>query len=148
MEIAAFGISVVSLVVAVVALVQARRVRTQSAEREISASAAADPGSDGEGSVAPAEIVVNLERMGHASELVVENTGDESAREVVVTFDPPSSAGGPTLHEPPFPVAVAAHHVVRVPAVITFSTPPNVHTIVRWSDAAGDHERVVILPTA
>ncbi|HEY3724727.1 MAG TPA: hypothetical protein VGN59_15345 [Acidimicrobiia bacterium] len=91
---------------------------------------------------------MSLERMGHASELVVENMGDISAHEVIVSFDPPSSAGGPTLHEPPFPTAVEAHEVIRVPAVITFSTPPNVRTTVRWSDADGDQERVVVLPTA
>jgi hypothetical protein len=145
MELVALGISAVSLVVATVALIQARRAARSSGDREPSASD--DPISKAE-SVVPAEIHVSLERMGHASELVVENMGDISAHEVIVSFDPPSSAGGPTLHEPPFPTAVEAHEVIRVPAVITFSTPPNVRTTVRWSDADGDQERVVVLPTA
>jgi xanthine/CO dehydrogenase XdhC/CoxF family maturation factor len=148
MELAALAISIVSLVVAIVAITQARRARSQAQLRPASTPARDGQDPEGSGTAAGAEIHVSLERMGHASELVVENTGDASARDVVVIFDPPSSAGGPTLHEPPFPTAVDAHRVVRVPAVITFSTPPNVHTTVRWSDDRGDHERVASLPTA
>lgn len=148
MELAALGISVISLVVAIVAITQARRARSQSQLRQLSAPAADDQGPEGIGTGAAAEIHVSLERMGHASELVVENTGDASARDVIVIFDPPSSLGGPTLHEPPFPTELGAHHVVRVPAVITFSTPPSVNTTVRWSDDRGAHEHVVSLPTA
>jgi xanthine/CO dehydrogenase XdhC/CoxF family maturation factor len=146
MELAALGISVISLVVAIVAITQARQARRQSQLRQLSAPAD-DQGPEGIGTGAAAEIHVSLERMGHASELVVENTGNAPARDVIVTFDPPSSAGGPTLHEPPFPAAVDAHHVVRVPALISFSTPPSVHTTVRWSDDRGAHELVAILPT-
>jgi hypothetical protein len=148
MEIAALGISAVSLIVAIVALTQARKARKQSPDQAIAGLGRADASAAGDRPVGPAEIHTRLERMGHSSELVVENTGDRAARDVIVTFDPPSSSGGPTLHEPPFPTALEAHQVVRVPAVITFSTPPNVHTTARWSDDDGDHERIVILPTA
>ncbi len=147
MQVAALGIAIVSLVVAVlVALAQVRQGRRLTALREPSPPVDDRTPEDLARDTA-AEIQVSLDRMGHASELVVENTGNASASDVTVTFDPPSSAGGPMLHEAPFPSAVHAHHIMRIPAVISFSTPPNEHTTVRWSDERGPHERIVILPT-
>ncbi len=143
---AALGIAIVSLVVAVlVAIAQVGQGRRLSALR--APARVEDRTPEDVAKESAADIQVSLDRMGHASELVVENTGNASASDVTVTFDPPSSAGGPTLHDAPFPSAVHAHHTMRIPAVISFSTPPNVHTTVRWSDERGPHERIVILPT-